>query len=165
MVDLCFLWPTQVHNPNSNQSVQLFLHSLTAEGPYTLQCTTLSPKIAPSHRGSGPHITQFLGPSEPTTQTTSLSFQPFLHRWPQNVPILYIGMPLCPLKISPSHGGSGPPSNTWFPQSTRVLNPNGIWIGSSVFAGLTSVTERPTHHTTRSVTIDCIYVRSMGDAV
>jgi len=28
------------------------------------------------------------------------------------------------------------------PGHTRVLNPNGIWIGSAVFAGLTSVTDR-----------------------
>ena len=35
-------------------------------------------------------------------------------------------------KIAPYHGGSGPPSNTWFPGPTRVLNPNGISIGSSV---------------------------------
>jgi len=49
-----------------------------------------------------------------------------------------------PLKIVPSHGGSGPPSNTWFPGPSRVLNPNSIWIGSAVFAGLTSVTDRQT---------------------
>jgi len=35
-------------------------------------------------------------------------------------------------------------SNTWFPGPTRVLNPNGISIGSAVFAGLTSVTDRQT---------------------
>ena len=33
---------------------------------------------------------------------------------------------------------------TWFPGLTRVLNPNGILIGAAVFAGLTSVTDRPT---------------------
>jgi len=49
-----------------------------------------------------------------------------------------------PLKIAPSHGGSGPPSNTWFLGPTRVHNPNGISIGSAVFAGLTSVTDRQT---------------------
>jgi len=53
-------------------------------------------------------------------------------------------------------GESGPPSNTWFIGPTRVLNPNGISISSAVFAGLTSVTDRPTDrptdHATRSVT-------------
>ena len=44
-----------------------------------------------------------------------------------------------PLKITPSHGGSGLPSNTWLPGPTRVLNPNSISISSAVFAGLTSL--------------------------
>ena len=74
-----------------------------------------------------------------------------------------------PLKIAPSHGGSEPPSNTWFPGPTGVLKPNGISIGSAVFAGLTSVTDRetdrPREHAPRSVTIDRIYVCCMGDAV
>jgi len=74
-----------------------------------------------------------------------------------------------PLKIAPSHGGSGLPSNIWFPGSTRVLNANGISIGSAVLAWLTSVTDRQTDRQTtlltRSVTIDRIYVRSTGDMV
>jgi len=45
-----------------------------------------------------------------------------------------------PLKIAASHGVSGPTSNTCFPWPTQVLNPNGISIGSAVFAWLTSVT-------------------------
>jgi len=55
--------------------------------------------------------------------------------------------------------GSGRPSNTivlWGP--TRVLDPNGISIGLAVFASLTSVTDRPTDHATRSVTIGRIYL-------
>jgi len=56
------------------------------------------------------------------------------------------------------------PSNTWFLGPIRVLNPNSILIGAEVFAGLTSVTDRltdrPTDHATRSVTIGLIYVRS-----
>jgi len=47
----------------------------------------------------------------------------------------------------------------------RAHNPNGISIGSTVFAGLTSVTDRPTDHSTRSITIDRIYLHSTGDAV
>jgi len=39
---------------------------------------------------------------------------------------------LVPLKIVPSHGGSEPPSNTWFLWLTRILNPNGISIGLAV---------------------------------
>jgi len=47
-----------------------------------------------------------------------------------------------------------------------VLNRNVISIGSAVFAGLTSVTGRPTDrqtdHATRSVTVGRVYVRSTG---
>jgi len=45
-------------------------------------------------------------------------------------------------------GKSGPPSNTWFPGPTRVLNPNGMSIGSAVLAGLTDVTDRLTDRQT-----------------
>jgi len=38
------------------------------------------------------------------------------------------------------------PSNTRFLVPTRVHNPNGISIGSAVFVGLTTVTDRPTDH-------------------
>ena len=51
-------------------------------------------------------------------------------------------------KNCPSHGGSGAPSNTWFPGTTEVLNPNDISIGADVFAGLTSVTDRQTDRET-----------------
>jgi len=53
-----------------------------------------------------------------------------------------------PLKL-PFPSGSGSAYNWWFLGSTRVLNPNGISIGSAVFIGLTTVilidrqTDRP----------------------
>jgi len=50
-----------------------------------------------------------------------------------------------------THGSLGPSEPT---------NPNGISIGSAIFAGLTSVTGRSRDHTIRSVTICRIYVRS-----
>ena len=49
-----------------------------------------------------------------------------------------------PCKIAASHGGSGPPSDAWFPEPTRVLDPNSISIGSAVFARRTTVTDRQT---------------------
>jgi len=98
------------------------------------------PKIAPSHGGSGAHLTRdSLGPSEPTTQTASRSVQPFLHRWPQCPCTLH----RFPPQNCPFQWGSGPPFNTCFPGPTRVVNPNSILIGSAGFAGLTSVTDRP----------------------
>jgi len=87
-----------------------------------------------------------LGPPESKSQTASGSVQPFLRSSLQSVPILHDELPLVPypLKIAPSHGGSGHPSNTWFLGPTWVLNPNGNSIGFAIFAGLTIVTVRQT---------------------
>ena len=78
-----------------------------------------------------------------------------------------MGRPFPPSKLPLYMGDLDPPSNTWFRGPTRVLNPNGISIGSAVFAGLTSVTGRQTDRPryTRSVTVDRIYVRSTSDEV
>ena len=51
------------------------------------------------------------------------------------------GPPLFPLKLPLPMGESGLPPNTWFLGPTQGLNPNGISIGSAVFAQLTA--ERP----------------------
>ena len=48
-----------------------------------------------------------------------------------------------PKKLQLPMVGSGPLSNAWFPGPTRVFNPNGISIGSAIFAGFSSVTDRP----------------------
>jgi len=63
------------------------------------------------------------------------------------------------LKIAPWYGGSGPHliRGSWTfpsPQPKRHVD------RFSRFAGLTTVTNRPTDHATRSVTIGRIYVRS-----
>jgi len=76
-----------------------------------------------------------------------------------------MALPFPPKNCPFPWGHLDPPSNTWFPGPTQVLNTNGISIGSAVFAVLTSVTDKPTDDATRSVTIDLIYVRSTGDAV
>jgi len=67
-------------------------------------------------------------------------------------------------------GDMDPPSNrpAWFLGPTPVINPNGVSMGSAVFTGLTSLTDRetdrPTDHAIRSVSVGRIYVRSTGDA-
>ena len=109
-----------------------------------------------------PSNTWFTGQPESSTQTLSRSVQLFLHRWLQRVPIVYNRMPLSTLKIAHTHGGIRNPSNTWFLGSTRVLNSNGISIGSAIFAWLTSVSV--TDHTTGSVRIDHICTHSTGNA-
>ena len=162
-----FLGPVRVHNPNGIIiAVQLFSHRWPQSVSILYNGRPFTPKVAPCHGATGPPnlIRGSLGQPESSTQTVSRSVQPFLHRWPQSVHILYNGTPISPLKIAPSHGGSGRPSNTWSLGPTQVLNPNGISIGAVVFAGLTSVTDRQTDrstdHASRSLTIDRIYVRS-----
>jgi len=107
-----------------------------------------------------PHlIHDSLGPSAPKTQTASRLFQPFLHSSLQSVPVLYNWLPHPPSKLPVLMGwGIWAPSNAWFLGPTQVLKPNDISIDSAVFAWLTTVTKRPTDHTTRSVTIGNIYV-------
>jgi len=65
-----------------------------------------------------------------------------------------------PHKIAHSHGGSGPPTNTWFLGPTWVHNSNSISIGSAVFAGLTIVTDRPTDRPRYSVCNNRPHLRS-----
>jgi len=90
----------------------------------------------------------FFPPPESTTQTVNRSVQLFSHNSRQRVPILYNGTPFPPQNCSFSWG-IWTPSNTWFREPTRVLDPNGISIGSAVFAGFTSVIDRPNRHTDR----------------
>jgi len=59
-----------IHNPNGKSIGSAVSAQLTAESPYTLQWVTFPPEIAPSHRGSEPHlIHDSLGHSEITIQT------------------------------------------------------------------------------------------------
>jgi len=102
------------------------------------------PKIAPSHGRSGPHLTRFLGPIRAhKTNGISIGSAIFAQMTAECPCTLQWDAP-SPLTIVPSHEGIWTPSNTWFPGPTRVLNQNGISIGSAVLAGLTSVTDRPT---------------------
>jgi len=77
-----------------------------------------------------PTYTCFLDAPEFKSQTAVGSVVFFLHRLS-----LYfaMGRPF-PHKIALSHGGSKLLSSTWFLGPIRVLNPNGISIGSAIFA-------------------------------
>jgi len=138
-LNMCFLGPIQTQT--TNRSVQSLLHS-SRQNVYNGR--PFPPKLPPSHWGSGvvesgpPYNLWFLGPAEPTTQTECRSVQPFLTA---ECSYFTMGRPFpqnCPFPWGILTG----PSNTWFPGPTRVLNPNGISIGSAVFAGLTCVTDR-----------------------
>jgi len=121
-LNLGFLPPTLVHNPNGKSIGSAISAQLTAESPYTLQWATLSPKIAPSNgRIWTPSNTGFLGPFWAHIETASWSLQLFSHGWPPSVPILFNGPPPSPI-IAHSHGGS----NTWFLGPIWAHNPNGM---------------------------------------
>jgi len=155
-----FLEADWAHNPNCIMIGSAIFAQVTAECPYTLQWTPLSPKIAPSHGGSGPACkTRFLGLIR-AHRPNAISIGSAVFSTDDRRMSLYftMGRPFSPKNLRLPMGGSEPPSNTWSLGPTQVLNPNGISIGSAVFAGLTSVTDRQTDHATRSLTIDRIYV-------
>jgi len=83
-----------------------------------------------------------VGPPESRTQTANQSVQLFLHSLQQKVPILYNERPFP--QNCPFHGEIWTPSNTSFLGPIRAHNANGISIGSAIFEGLTSVTDRQT---------------------
>ena len=119
--------------------------------------------MATSLSTAGPHLTHdSYGASKSKTQTASRSVQPFSHRGPQRIHILYNGTPLLPQNC-PFRWGIWNPIEYVVPWAHPSPQPNSISIGVAVFAGLTSVTDRPTDrptdHATRSVRIDRIYVR------
>jgi len=62
-----------------------------------------------------------------------------------------------PPKIAASRRGIWTTSNTWFLRPTRLRPPNGISIGSAVYAELTNETNRQTDHATPSVETGRIY--------
>jgi len=72
-------------------------------------------------------------------------------------------------RIAAAHGRSNrirqvalmcTPSNTWLLGPTRVHIPNGISIGSAVFAGITTVTDRPSDTPRYSVCNNRSHLRS-----
>ena len=88
-----------------------------------------------------------LGPLDSAFQMAFRSLQLFLHSLQQSVPILYNRLPL-PFKIAPLHGNLDPRVPWAHPSSY----PKWHLISSAIFAELMIVTDRPTDHTTPSVT-------------
>jgi len=93
--------PTRILNPNGISIDSAVFAQLMAKCPYAYNELPFPLKIAASHGGiwTPYNMHDFLGPSEPTTQMTSLLFYSFLHRRPQSVPILYFSPLKLPLPI------------------------------------------------------------------
>jgi len=81
-LNLCFLQPTWVHNPNGKFISLAVFAQLTAESPYTYNGLFFPPKL-PSRWGylDSHLIHDSLGPPQSSTQTVSQSIQPFLQGW------------------------------------------------------------------------------------
>jgi len=92
-----------------------------------------------------------LWPWSPMSATAEL----LLHCSRRSVHILYNGTPFPLLKIALYHGWIWNPSNTRFLGPTRVLNPDGISIGSPFLLG--SLLLQTDRRSTPSVTMDRIY--------
>jgi len=142
-----FLVSTRVHISNGiSISSAVFPHLSTTECPYTLHWAAPSPSNLPIPMSwSGPpSTTWFSGTIRALNPTASWLVQTFLHSSPQIVPILYNEQPLSPSSKLPLPRRIWSPSNAWFLGPTRPHNSNGISIGSAVFAGFTTVTDRQT---------------------
>jgi len=133
-LNLCFLQSTRVHNLNGkvNRSVQPFLHS--------------SWQSDVGHIGASWQIRLnlcFIGPNQvhnPNgTLIGSASFAQLIAESPYT---FTMGTPFP--KHYPFPWGMWTPCNTQFVGPTQFLDPNGISIGSAIFAGLISVTDQQT---------------------
>jgi len=89
-IELGFLRPTRVHNPNGISIGSAVFSQFTSESRGACRGMLFLFKIAPSHAES---VHGFLGPPESASQTASRSVQPFLYNSLQKVPKLYIGRP------------------------------------------------------------------------
>jgi len=126
------------------------LSAQSASAPYRC-CPAESRSVYPVCFGLAPvRPESTLGPLESISQTASGSVQPFFALLTAESPIYFTMGHLCPIKIALSDGdpdpwGSGPHliygSFLW---PILIHVPNGISIGSAVFAGLTIMTDRPT---------------------
>ena len=133
-LNLCFLRPSWVHNPNGKSIGSAVFAQLMAEcrrvcwrhlaNTIGLMLSSVQPSPQPKQQ-----IDRF----SCFCTAHGRKYSPYTLQWATLSPELPLPM-----------GGSGPPSNTWFSKPTWVLNPNSISIGSAVFAVLTSVTDRQT---------------------
>jgi len=140
----CFLVPTRVHNPNGISIGLAIFAQLTAVS-LGMHVHILSPKKLPLRlvRSGPPSNTWFLGSTQILSPngisigsavfTQLTAERPYTLQW----------TPFSPSKLPIPMGDLGP-SFKWFLGPTRVLNPNYFSIGSAVYAGLITVTDRQT---------------------
>jgi len=87
--NLWFLGSTRLSIADGISIDSAVFAQLMANSPYSLHWGPISPKIATSHGGSGPHLTHdSLGPPKSSTQTAFRRVHPFLHCSRQSIPVL-----------------------------------------------------------------------------
>jgi len=152
-----YLGPPESKSQTASQTVQLLLHSSWHSVAILYNGPPSPLKLPLPTGGTGAHLTHdSLSPSKPKTQTVSWSGQPFLYRWP----IAYNGTPLSPSNC-PFPWGIWTPSNTGFlgpPESSTQTESQSVQL--LLQGSLLWQTDRRTDHTTRSVTIDRIYIHT-----
>jgi len=141
-LNLCFLRPTQVQ-------IDQFSHFCTAHGRKSLYFAVGAsfPKNFPLSWGiCNPSNSWFLGPVQARSPNGITIGSAVFAQVTAECPYTLQWAALLPPQNYP--WGILTHIYTWFPGLTRVLNPNSILIGSAIFAGLTSVTDRPTDRQT-----------------
>jgi len=130
-----FFSPPESITQTSCRSLQPFLHSSQHRVVRHARGTSLTLKIAPSHREIWiPSNTWFLKPTRAHNQNSiSIGSAVFVQLTAVSSSMhRHVISP----KICTSDRWSGPPSNIWFLGSIRLSSPNGISIVSAVFAQL-----------------------------
>ena len=153
-MNLCFLWPTRVHNPNDRSIGSSVLAHLMAESPYTYNALVFPPKLPLPMGDLDPHLIHGSPvPPESSTQMASRSVQPFLHIQPRSIPILDNGTPLPLSKF---------PMLPWAHLFSAQMASRSVWpfLQGLLVWQTDQQTDRQTQrlkdYTTRSVTTDCI---------
>jgi len=132
-LNLCFLRLTRVHNPNGKLIGSAVIAQFTPEGPngrpFPRKLPILVGDLDPQSNS------WFLEPDRAHNPNgITIGSAVFLHVT-ADCPYTLQWVPLSP---NPSHGGSGPPSNTQFLRPIRAHKPNGIPIGSAIFVQMTA---------------------------
>jgi len=144
-LNMCFLGPTQTQT--TNRSVQPLLHSSRQKVPIFTMGVPFIQNWAFLLGDLDPHIIRdSMGQPKPTTQTSSRSVQPLLHRWQWDTPFpsQNCSFPSGDLDPHLICGSLGPPESS-IQTASRSVQP-------CLYGSLVWQTDRPTDHATRSVT-------------
>jgi len=149
--------PSALSSPQPKWQINWFSRfaQVTTESPYTLQWASLSPKIAPYHRGLDPHLTQFLGwpiqAHNPNFAEMTTEW-PYTLQWDTPLPRQNYPVPWGIWAPHLVHGSLGPPESS---TETAYRSVQPFLQGSLVWQ-----IDRPRYSVNNSVTVGDVYVRS-----